>query len=809
MKKSCGQTWRIAGRVALLSLAIDLAHPLRTFAQDSPSSTVTSSPSTSNSNPPSNANRPPVLQSASASAPTEPAPTTATTSSQAGLKPLTAEMFQGGGRVDFDGSYATGMTWDSSGNKRYLQRRGGRMLSIDPLSDANLPAYDDAEFTRALQATGDFDEKEAAAAARNPAQWSADRQAALITQKDQIYIYSFADHQARRITPKPPAPKKKSPPKAGEKPAAAPPPIERQELTMGPRGGKLAFVRNADLYSLDARTGKERRLTTDGSKTLLNGVLDWVYQEELYGRGHFRSFWWSPDETRLAFLQLDESPVPVYTVSDASPHYPKLEPTNYPKAGDPNPHVRLGVVGVDGGKVLWADLQAYEGQEILIVRVSWGPDGRVYFQLQNRAQTWLDLLAADPKTGRVARIIHESSPAWVDPETQIDPVWQPDGTFLWLSTRDGFRHIYHYAADGRLVARVTSGSWDVREIIGADAAHKLVFFVGTRDSTVENHAYRVHTDTHAIERLTEPGFNHAVNFDPTLTYFFDTYSNLTTPTRVALRFADGALARMISENPVQALAEYAWSRPELVQFAARDGKVLNAMIIKPLNFDPTKKYPVWSQVYGGPAAPLVHNSWQGRRLMSQQPFVQEGYIYWICDTRLATCDGFVSAWQSYRRLGQVELEDLEDGTKWLIEHAAADPRRIGITGFSYGGYMTGYSMTHSQAFSVGICGAPVTDWHNYDSIYTERYMGLPADNAAGYDGSSIVKAAGHLFGDMLLVHGLIDDNVHFQNSIQFILELERNRKLFDLMVYPLDRHGIGHGGAHFRDLQMDYIKHRL
>ena len=246
-----------------------------------------------------------------------------------------------------------------------------------------------------------------------------------------------------------------------------------------------------------------------------------------------------------------------------------------------------------------------------------------------------------------------------------------------------------------------------------------------------------------------------------------------------------------------------------MRFAARDGKLLNALLLRPLDFDPAKKYPVWSTVYGGPAAPLVRNTWQGRRLMSQQPFVQEGYIYWVCDTRLASCEGLVSAWQSYGRLGQIELEDLEDGAKWLVEHASADPNRIGITGFSYGGYMTGYAMTHSKSFSVGICGAPVTDWHNYDSVYTERYMRLPANNKAGYDGSSVVKAAANLYGDMLLVHGLIDDNVHFQNSVQFILELERARKMFDLMVYPLDRHGIGNGAAHFRELQADYIKHRL
>ena len=711
-------------------------------------------------------------------------PASQAASKPAERKPITYDEVYGSKRVNFNGSYARGMSWLPDG-KHFLHRRKGVLQRVDALSDEATPAFDHEALEDVLRAHEDFDDAAAKRFARNPGTFSAERDTAVIRHKQHYYLYRFANAELTKLT-------------RGEKP--------HELARLSPKGRYLGFVREQDLYVIQSESGKERRLTRGGGGAIFNAKLDWVYMEEVYGRGRRRAFWWRDDEKYIAYLRLDDTKVPVYNIVDQIPLHSKLEQTHYPKPGDPNPTAKLGVVRPKGGKTTWVDLSKYDGVEFLIVRVAWAPDGKLIYQIQDREQTWLDLNEADPKSGRSRTLIREKSPAWVNVLGQ--PHWLADGSFLWESERDGWRHLYHYARDGKLIRRVTSGAWEARRLHGVDEEAGWVYFSGTRDSHIASNAYRVKLSGGPVQRLSEPGFNHRVQFDPTFAMFIDTFDSGVSPAKVYLRRVDGSVARVISENEVKALDEYVWSKPEFLRIPARDGYMLNARIIRPPEFDPDEKYPVWSSVYGGPHAPSVRNSWSGGRLFDQM-LAQKGYIVWSCDPRSASGQGAVSAWQAYKRLGETELADLEDGIRWLVDQGQADPQRVGLTGGSYGGFMTAYALTHSTVFSVGIAASSVTDWRDYDSIYTERYMQTPQHNPDGYDRTSVVRAAKNLHGRLLVLHGALDDNVHLQNTVQFIDALQRARKLFDLMIYPRDRHGIGRGGRHLREMRLKFIYDNL
>lgn len=700
-----------------------------------------------------------------------------------GKRPLTAAALWGSGRVDFNGTHASGLQWLPDG-QHYLERRDGVLQRVDALTGAATPAYDCAALEAALTAHEDFDAAAAGHLARWPTLLSADYTAALLEHKDRLYFYRFTDGTLRRLTEE----------------AAA-----RREMTLNPDATYVAFVQDYNLYSINTATGKQTQLTMDGSETLLNGVLDWVYQEEIYGRGNWRSYWWSKDGGSIAYLQLDESKVPTYPLVDCLPIHPTVKPLRYPKAGDPNPSARLGIVRADGGDTIWADLSSYEGTDILITRVSWSPDGRVIYGVQDRESHWLDLNEADPADGAARTLLHESSPAWIEHETP--PQWLPDGSFLWLSERDGWQHLYHYTREGLLIARLTAGEWEVRELYGLDPNSGWIYFSGTRDGPVETHAYRVWLQGSDVRRLTAPGFNHEVNFDPHFTYFIDTFSNITTPTRVSMRWSNGKLVRIISANDVPALAEYRLSPPQVLRIPTPGGYCLNAEIIRPPKGLLPKKHPVFMFVYGGPHMPSVHNRWGGDGYIFQQWLAQQGYLIWACDPYSASGEGAVSAWHAYPKLGVTELADLETSLRWLGEHENADLKRVGIVGHSYGGYLGVYALTHSKMFKMAIAGSALTDWRNYDSVYAERLMQMPDKNPEGYKRASAVEAAGNLHGRLLLAHGAMDDNVHLTNIMQFIQAAEDADKDFELMLYPTAGHGVG--GTHWDNLQNEFIKQNL
>jgi len=445
------------------------------------------------------------------------------------------------------------------------------------------------------------------------------------------------------------------------------------------------------------------------------------------------------------------------------------------------------------------------------VRVSWTPNSRaVVYQVQNREQTWLDLNSFEPARKASRTVLRETSKAWVD--VIGVPIWLQDGSFLWQSARNGYGHIYHHAADGKLVKAVTSGDWTVSNVYGADIANSWVYFSAHRENGIDQHLYRIKLDGTQLTRLTEKNGSHSANFNKKFTLFADTWSDVQTPHQTALyRTEQMQLVRPLAEPRESVLKDYQLSKVEFTQVKAPDGSLLEASMMKPPDFDPGRKYPVLVYTYAGPQAPTVRNSWGGRTYLWHQFLAQQGYIIWEIDPRSSSPKSPALSWPIHRNLGELELRDIEASLEWLKQQTYVDGSRIGIWGWSYGGFMAAYALTHSTSFKVGIAGAPVTDWRLYDSIYTERYMGLPAKNREGYEKSSVLKAAKNIHGRLLLLHGLIDDNVHLQNSIMLMYELQQAGKDFDVMFYPNSRHGVTMPTLvyHLRRLMTNFILKNL
>ena len=698
-------------------------------------------------------------------------------------------------KVNFNGTTPT-VRWLKDG-KHYLITNDAsrhdvpRLQKVDAATGETVAFFDTAKMQAAFAALPGVTAEDARQLANrgnynlNPAET-----AALINWSNDLFYYEFGSDRAIRLTSNP---------------------EEEMSEEFSPDGRMISFVRENNLYVEDlGMQRRERALTRDGGANILNGRLDWVYQEELYGRGNFGAYWWSPDSTSIAFLRFDESPVPEFTVVDHIPYDQNVEVTPYPKAGDPNPIVKLGVVNAAGGDIRWIDTFQYQPADLLISRVTWTPDSKkVVYQAQNREQTFLDVNFADAREGKSSNIIHETSKAWVAINEQ--PIWLKDGSFIWASERSGWEHLYHYSAGGKLLRQITDGKWEVRSIEGVDEENGYIYFTGTERSHIAPHAYRVKLDGSSLTRLTQTEGSHRVDLSPAANYFIDVWSDLNTPSQVRLYDASGKLVRVIAENKVDALKQYKLGTAELLQVKTRDGFVMEAMMIKPPDFDARKKYPVMSFTYSGPHAPQVRNAWGSQTYMFHQLLAQKGYIVWICDNRTASGKGMEATWPVYKNFGELELRDLEDGVTWLKSQPYVDGSRIGIWGWSYGGFMTSYALTHSESFKIGIAGGTVADWRDYDTIYTERYMGTPQNNPEGYKKSSPVHAAKNLHGKLLLIHGAIDDNVHMQNTMQFVYELQKAGKQFQLMLYPKSRHGVTDPllVKHLRQMMMDFIVENL
>jgi len=696
-------------------------------------------------------------------------------------KPITFEtIYDSKKKVNFSGSAVSGLNWLKDG-EHYLQVRDRKLHKVHAVSGRSELFFEPDKLADGLKGLPAIGEKTAKSLSkRTSLKMNPGRSAILIDYENDLYYCTLDGKTAVRLTS-----------------SAA----EEEHGTFAPNGQFVAFVREKNLYVVDVATQTERALTTSGGGMISNGKADWVYFEEVYGR-RWQAFWWSPDSSTIAFMQFDDGPVSDFVVINNTTKKQDVEQTRYPRAGELNPHVRVGTVSAAGGSVRWVELDDYLQGTYLITGVGWMPDcERIYFFVQDRAQRWLDFSTATKQAAQPKRLFRETTKAWVDvPE---GPKFLSDGSFLLFSERTGFKHLYLYDKDGKFKHAVTRGKWEARRLHHVDEKNDWIYFSGTRDSHIAENPYRTKLTGSKVKRLTRTAGSHRVNISPNGKYFIDTWSNSSTPTKVALHGTNRRKIRMLDTNPAYERQEYRFGSYEQFQIETSDGFLLEASLLKPPDFDGTKKYPVWFMTYGGPHAPTIRDSWSGGAARDQM-LAQMGILIFRCDPRSASGKGACSAWTAYRQLGVQELKDLEEAIEWLKRKPFVDGDRIGMSGHSYGGFLTAYALTHSKLFAGGIAGAPVTDWHLYDTIYTERYMDTPQNNPEGYENTSVVEVARNLHGRLLIVHGAIDDNVHVENTFKLVNALQQADKEFELMIYPKSRHGIG--GMHYRRLTVDFIR---
>jgi dipeptidyl-peptidase-4 len=551
------------------------------------------------------------------------------------------------------------------------------------------------------------------------------------------------------------------------------------------------FVQGNDLFVFTIGNNKLVRITDTGTPEFLNGKLDWVYQEEVYGRGRFKGFWLSPKGKYVAFLALDESAVHSFTLVDHiedGTHRVRPEEVNYPKAGDPNPVTTLGIADTKTGKVRWADLSSYEGQEPLVVRVDWTPAGVCHYMVQDRIQSKCDLRAYNPRKGSDRLLIHEESDSWVNRPPSAR--WIGDKTFLWESERTGYNHLYRYRPDGKLIGAVTQGEWAVRGVAHVDAEAETITFGSTMDGAVNRNTYSTNLKGGEVSRLTDGPGSHSLSFSEDRQYFLDRVSSLDEPEEVRLCSSMGEILKVLTQASVPVVDDGPeLGRWKLHEVESRDGTPLDVALMLPVPFDGTRPHAVFIDTYSGPDSPSVSNRWS---MSAWDQFrAQQGIILMRVNVRTASGKGQWATGQCYRRLGVMELRDLEDCVDWLCANPWADGERVGITGYSYGGFMSAFALVASDRFALGIAGGGVYDWGLYDTIYTERFMATPQKNADGYKETSCLERAGDLHGFLHMHHGVMDDNVHFQNMMKMAYALQRaGQTEWSMMAYPQARHGI-------------------
>jgi dipeptidyl-peptidase 4 len=575
-----------------------------------------------------------------------------------------------------------------------------------------------------------------------------------------------------------------------------------EDPRFSPDGKWISFVRESNLYVVSVASGEVKELTTGGSEDILKGELDWLYPEELDSN---MAYWWSPDSSKIAYYEMDERQVTRYPIVDMSSPIGAMVYTRFPQTGEANPSVRVGVVSIGRVETKWMDTGA--DSNVYLPRVVWLADSsRVAIERLNRAQNRLDLLFADASTGASQTILTESDKYWINLSDDLY-FFSDNKRFLWSSERTGFRHYYLYDLSGRELEQLTSGSWGITGNGGfgpggdsrptVDEAHSFVYFLSNKDELRGTQLYRLSLQDKTIVRITREDGAHGVLISPAASAYVDTYSNAMTPPRQDLYRMDGKRSASIDENTVSELGEYHLSRVEFLDVAASDGTKLCASIIRPPDFDASRKYPVLVYVYGGPDVQNVRNEWDGASFLWLQMMAEKGYIIFALDNRGSYFRGHAFETPIYHRLGKVELEDQLAGVKYLKSLTYVDPSRIGIWGWSYGGTMTLEAMFNApDVFKAGVSVAPLSDWRLYDTAYTERYMGRPQDNQAGYRDSSPVNQAANLRGKLMIAHATGDDNVHFANTSEVINELVLAGKYpASLMIFPGRGHGIADAPA--------------
>jgi dipeptidyl-peptidase-4 len=491
---------------------------------------------------------------------------------------------------------------------------------------------------------------------------------------------------------------------------------------------------------------------------------------------------------------------PLYPHADLRREKALAEPQRYPQAGDRNPDVRLGMVAAKGGGTKWFDV-GNTVWEFLIARVTWTPDSKkLYVTRTNRVQSKLELLAYDVDSRKPTKVLEESDLYWVN--VLGEPVFIKGGAqFLRRSERDGFRHLYLHSADGKVIRQLTQGAWDVTSMESVDEAAGLVYYTSSEASPLERNSYVIGLDGQGKRLLTSGGGTHSIAMGPGARYFLHTYSSTAAPPRVTLHAGDGRELTVYREADRRLLEQYEILPTELSSFRGPDGSVLYTRLIKPVGFDPSKKYPAVIQVYGGPGAQGPRNAWYGADF--DQVLAHAGFVVWQVDNRGSAGRGHAFEIPLFRNMGPVELADQVAGVRQLVSLGFVDAARVGIRGWSYGGFMTLNALLNApDTFRAGAAGAPVTDWRYYDTIYTERYMGLPEANVEGYKSTALPPKAANLKGSLMILHNYEDDNVLFQNSLQMIDALERAGKQFELVLYTQKTHGVAGPAAQHVDAAM-------
>ncbi len=635
-------------------------------------------------------------------------------------------------------------------------------------------------------------ERARVAATRGIVEYSWDKQGRfiLVPLDGDLYLDSVADGKVTRLTETP---------------------GDEVDAKVSPKGGYVSYVRDQNLYIKTLAGGAETALTTDGKDALSFGTAEFIAQEEL---DRFTGYWWSPDEARIVYTRVDESGVDIVPRADIGPSGATIVNQRYPRAGRPNAVVELFVRDLASGKVTALDLGA--NKDIYLARVDWSADGKtIYVQRLTRDQKTLDLIAFDAATGQGRVILTQTDPHYIEVADDFQPL--RDGSFLWSSEQDGNRHLYRYAADGKLVAQVTKGDWPVSALEGVDEARKVAIFTASMDTPIERRLYEVsYVKPGKPKALTAAGGWWKAKVAANGGAFAGTYDDPKTPPRTALYSADGKRVRWIEENKLAEGHPY-WPYastlpvPEFGNLKAPDGETLHYEILKPTNFDPTKKYPAIVSVYGGPHAQRVMKGWHSP---SERTYLEAGYVIFKLDNRGSGNRSAKFQRALDRRMGTVEVEDQLRGAKFLAGLPYVDPDKLGVMGWSYGGFMTLMLMTaENTPFKAGAAGAPPTEWSLYDTAYTERYMGKPDENKAGYAYADINTRLDKLKpGSLLLLHGMADDNVILENSTRVIAALQKKAVPFEMALYPGERHSAGSGkskGLSVLKTHLDFFDRKL
>lgn len=563
------------------------------------------------------------------------------------------------------------------------------------------------------------------------------------------------------------------------------------DATISPTGNKVAFIRQQNLFVLDIASGKETQLTQDGGGVIKNGMAEFVAQEEM---DRMTGYWWAPDDSKIAFTRIDESAVAEVVRNEIYADEIKLFNQRYPYTGTANVKIQLGVIDLATAKTSW--ISHGDNEDIYIPRVQWTHSSRyLSYQWQNRQQQQLELRLVDlTQQNQQQVLVTERSDTWLNLHQDLYFLTNNSG-FIWASERDGYKHLYAYDFKGKLIRQLTQGQWAVDEIAAIDHSKAVLYFTGRKDTPLERHLYQVGLADGAIKRLTEVNFDHAIVMPKQASSFIDSFSNVSTPNKVALRALDGTVITWLEKNeltPQHPLTAYHADlvAPTFGTLTAEDGQTLHYRLFAPNSLEQGKQYPVIVSVYGGPHAQRVTNSWSARDLYLHY-LVQQGYLVFQLDNRGSYNRGKAFEDPIYKNLGTVEIADQIRGVEYLRSLPYVDPNRIGIYGHSYGGYMAIMAMFKaSDYFAAGVSGAPVTDWALYDTHYTERYLGHPTDNAKGYEQSAVFPYADGLKGGLLIYHGMADDNVLFTHSTKLYKQLQDKGLSFEMMNYPGSKHSM-------------------